>query len=57
MERKIKAGMGIGLPISVILIWIFGVIQPEITVPPEVATAFGAVMVTVFSYIVPNAKP
>ncbi len=56
VERKIAVGAGLGLPTSVILIWLFGVVWPEIVIPLEVAAAFGAVMSSVVGWATPNAK-
>lgn len=56
MERKIAVGAGLGLPLSVIIIWAFGALMPEVVIPPEVATAFGAVISTFVGWATPNAK-
>jgi len=56
MERKIAAGGGIGISVSVILIWVFETMMPEVVVPSEQATAFGAICTVLAGYLVPNKK-
>lgn len=56
MERKVLAGGGIGLAVSVVLIWIFQTMQPTVAVPGEVAGAFGAICTWAFSWLIPNPK-
>ena len=54
MDRKVAIGGGIGLPVSVILVWVFEAVMPDIKVPTEVGAAFGAVCVWAFNWLVPN---
>ncbi len=55
-ERKIVAGGGFGLPLAVIIAWAWGAAMPEAKMPAEVSAALGAVLTTLFSYLIPNPK-
>ena len=56
MERKVGAGSGIGIPLSGVLVWIWNSMMPENQIPGEVSAMFGALMVGVISWLVPNKQ-
>lgn len=54
MERKISVGGGIGIPLSVILVWIWNSVLPDMVMPGEVSAALGALLTMGLGWVIPN---
>lgn len=54
MDRKVKAGGGIGIPLAVIVTWMWNTAMPEAQMPAEVSAALGSVISTVIAFFVRN---
>lgn len=51
-QRKIGAGLGVGMPVAVIAAWMLKV--QGIEMPAEVSVALGSVITTLVAYLVPQ---
>lgn len=56
MDRKVVAGGSVGIPLAVIITWMWNTAMPEAQMPAEVSAALGSLISTVVAYLVPNPK-
>jgi hypothetical protein len=52
--KKIGFGAGIGLPLAVIITWMWNSFMPESQMPAEVSAALGSLLTTAVGWIVPS---
>ena len=43
MQKKVAVGAGIGLPLAVIITWLWNVMMPDTQMPAEVSAALGSI--------------
>ena len=53
--RKVAAGVGIGMPLAIVIGWILSLY--EIQMPNEVAVSLGSLLTAIISYIVRDRAP
>jgi len=53
MDKKVKAGLGVGAPLGLIITWAWNAAFPDAQMPAEVSVALGSVITTAIAYFVP----
>ena len=53
MQKKVGAGAAIGIPLAVVLAWIWGILMPDNPMPGPVSAALGSIITTAVAWLVP----